>query len=474
MIVIKRSSIQLKADPRKVVLRFLNFGNPARFEPVVRYVLDLSTGDAKEQLDGILADFKGRHPDLKAAFLENFGKLAAYVPGDPPLPKKLLIGACFTHEYSIEAAALFNPSIVPHPDQSGLADGELRFILSLRATGEGHISSITFQTGVIEAGGEIRLDPRPATLTCGQYQGDVQFDKSFALRRMDLHGGITSMVSNLLPDRFSLREALVGIAGLEKKHYLNFSPDRDQITRFFDLHYDLVFPEDTPVGSRVIFPRSGTETNGMEDARFVAFSEGDERIYLATYTAYNGQAIRPQLIETRDFRHFRIRPLWGKAASDKGMALFPEKINGRYAMIGRQGGRSLSIMYSDDLHFWETYQPLQHPERNWEILQIGNCGSPIKTPQGWLLLTHAVGPMRKYVLSFTLLDLQDPSIVLASLEEPFMSPEGGEREGYVPNVLYTCGLIRHGENLVIPYAMSDSAVGFAVAKMEEVLGELRG
>jgi predicted GH43/DUF377 family glycosyl hydrolase len=414
MIAIKRTHLRLKADPTKVILKFLNFGSAARFQPVVDAVLALDEKTAEAQLQGIWAEFEHRHFDLRGEFLKNYQRVAQYATGVVSEGKKLLIGAYFTHEYSIQASALFNPSIVPHPDQSWLPAGALRFVLSLRATGEGHISSIAFLTGVLSENGEIVPDPSSPKLTTGQFSPK---------------------------------------AGLGDA-------------------YDLHFPDDSPLDSRVLFPQSANESNGMEDARFVLFEEGGKRRYLATYTAYNGRAIFPQLIETEDFKHFEIRPLQGAAASDKGMAIFPEKINGRYAMIGRQGGRSLSIMYSDDLLRWDEYRPLQHPQRNWELLQMGNCGSPIRTPEGWLLLTHAVGAMRKYVLSLSLLDLDDPGKVIASLDQPLLAPNAEEREGYVPNVLYTCGMLLHNGQLVIPYAMSDSAIGFATVGLGEVLAEM--
>jgi predicted GH43/DUF377 family glycosyl hydrolase len=408
MIPIQRTNIRIQASPHRVVLRFLNFGSADRFQPVIGYVLQLDERAAAEQLQAILDEFEERHLDLKAAFIAHYNKLITYVSESPSLEKRLLIGAFFTLEYSIEAAALFNPSIIPHPDQTGLAVGELRFIMSLRATGEGHISSIVFQTGRIGAEGAIYLDPRAPLLTCGSV----------------------------------------------------------------DENENLVFGEDTLMSSRVIFPRSPAESHGMEDARFVQFHAEEGSRYLGTYTAYDGQNVRPYLIETQDFLHFTTRPFFGEAASGKGMALFPEKIKGKYAMVGRQGGRCLSMMYSDDLYLWEDYQEMQQPQRAWEFLQMGNCGSPVKTPQGWLLLTHAVGPMRKYVISASLLDLDHPEIVLASLDHPLLSPNAEEREGYVPNVLYTCGMLEHNGNLIIPYAMSDSAVSFAVVERAALLQEL--
>jgi predicted GH43/DUF377 family glycosyl hydrolase len=416
MLSIKRTPIRLKADPKKVIIKSLDFGDPARSEPVINFVLGLSEQQAAEQLQNILEEFEHRHYDLKKVFLENFDRqVPPTSAGFKTLPtlKKQLIGAYFTHEYSNESAALFNPSIVPHPDQSGLDEGELRFILSLRAVGEGHISSIAFQTGIVTADGEVTLDQRADKLSTGQ----VSSKKAEA-------------------------------------------------------QYDLHFPADIPLSGRVLFPQSAAESNGMEDARFVQFFDNGESQYYGTYTAYNGRAIQPHLIETTDFQNFRIRPFQGSAASNKGMALFPEKINGRYAMVGRQGGRNLSIMYADDLLVWDEHQLLQTPQRDWEMLQMGNCGSPIKTEKGWLLLTHAVGAMRKYTLSFTLLDLEHPERVLASLEQPLLSPNAEEREGYVPNVLYTCGLLLHQGNLIIPYAMSDSSISFAVVGVDEVLAEL--
>ncbi|MEZ4932410.1 MAG: glycoside hydrolase family 130 protein [Saprospiraceae bacterium] len=418
MISIKRTPIRLKADPKKVIIKSLDFGDPARSEPVINFVLGLSEQQAAEQLQNILEEFEHRHYDLKKVFLENFDRQVPLTSAGletMPTLKKLLIGAYFTHEYSNESAALFNPSIVPHPDQSGLGEGELRFILSLRAVGEGHISSISFQTGIVTADGEVTLDQRADKLSTGQ----VSSKKAEA-------------------------------------------------------QYDLHFSADIPLSGRVLFPQSAAESNGMEDARFVQFFDNGESRYYGTYTAYNGRAIQPHLIETTDFQNFKIRPFQGSAASNKGMALFPEKINGHYAMVGRQGGRNLSIMYADDLLIWDDHQLLQTPQRDWEMLQMGNCGSPIKTDKGWLLLTHAVSAMRKYTLSFTLLDLEHPERVLASLEQPLLSPNAEEREGYVPNVLYTCGLLLHNGNLIIPYAMSDSSISFAVVGVEEVLAAMLG
>lgn len=465
--------IRIIPAAERVIPKFLSFSNPDRIEPIVAYIRSLDEKMAEAQLGQALAEFSSRHINFEGVLLNHYRKIEQHLP-DKSLskPQKLLIGAYFTHEYAVEAAALFNPSIVPHPDQSQMEDGELRFILSLRATGEGHISSIEFKTGVVDADGAIHPDQSAAKLSAGKKAEGQQYSKDFVISRAECDGAIEAVMQSALPERFSEHEALTAISRVEAATNLNLRVAKEKISNVFALNYELSFEKDIPISSRVIFPSSRTESNGMEDARFVRFRHEDKVLYLATYTAYNGREIRPQLIETDDFRHFRIRPFYGKAASDKGMAFFPEKINGKYAMIGRQGGRCLSIMYSDSLYFWQEYKLLQQPQRTWELLQIGNCGSPLKTPHGWLLLTHAVGPMRKYVLSFTLLDLHNPEIVLATLDQPFLSPNEEEREGYVPHVLYSCGLIQHRENLVIPYAMSDSSISFAVAELEAVIKAL--
>lgn len=470
MIPVHRTDLRLKADARKVLLRFLDFGNPARFEPVIRYVLSLEEEEADSQYQGILRDFEHRHFDLETAFMEHFERLSEYVPLPVSQVKQLLIGAYFTHEYSIQSAALFNPSIVPHPDQSGLGPDELRFILSLRATGEGHISSIAFLSGILEANRNIRLEDTCLKLAAGKRVTQKLFQKSGLAEKLSAER--TKFLFNKLPDPFTAADALKAMEMHVSNQEQDLSSLKDYLSGYFDTHYDLEFSQEIPLESRILFPASRAESNGMEDARFVQFADEKGKRYLGTYTAYNGRAICPHLIETTDFLYFKICPLGGNAASDKGMALFPEKIMGRYAMVGRQGGRSLSIMYSDDLWHWDTYAPLQHPQRHWEMLQMGNCGSPVKTPHGWLLLTHAVGPMRKYVLSMSLLDLHHPERVIASLEQPLLSPSEEEREGYVPNVLYTCGMLEYQGQLIIPYAMSDSAIGFAWVGMEAVLKAL--
>jgi predicted GH43/DUF377 family glycosyl hydrolase len=415
MIQVRRLPLTLKANPKRRILKHLNFGSEERILPVKEYVAGLSADALKQEYDSVLALFKGRHPQLLDAFSKNsLQVLSEDNATSLSETARILMGAYFTHEYTIESAALFNPSIVPHPIQDQLSEGKTRFILSLRATGEGHISSIAFQEGYISKGGEISLTERPDYGDTGTINADNL-----------THSG----------------------------------------------SYSVQFDAASPLGSRVLFPFAQAECNGMEDARFVYFQE-DVGTYLSTYTAYNGRAIHPYLIQTDNFLQFTITPLRGIAASDKGMAIFPEKIRGSYFMVGRQGGRHLTLMQSDNLHVWNQFHILQEPKRGWEMLQMGNCGSPIKTDEGWLLLTHAVGPMRRYVLSMTLLDLEDPSRVIGSLETPIMEPQEEEREGYVPNVLYTCGMMAVEGNILIPYAMSDSAIGFAMVSQKEILTAL--
>lgn len=472
MKAIQRTNIRLYANPQRVLARYLNVGNAVRIAPVADYIRQLSAAAVAEQLSSLNQEFGQRHADLTAIFRKNYERLLQYVPPLANADKQVLLGAYFTNEYSIEAAALFNPSIVPHPDQEGVPNGATRFLMSLRAAGEGHISSITFATGLIDAQGNIVLDERSGHLDSGDVTTELVRDKSFVIRRLKHLEAFEKLLEETLPASFNLEEAKQ-IIGDQKELTLTQQQEIQQaLALVFELNYEVTFEEQIPLINRVLFPQSRAETNGIEDARFVTFTEEGKTIYLGTYTAYNGREIRPQLIVTTDFRHYKIGPFYGAAASDKGMALFPEKIAGRYAMIGRQGGRSLSIMYSDDLYFWEEALPLQAPERGWEMLQIGNCGSPVKTDAGWLLLTHGVGPMRKYVLSCSLLDLEHPEKVLASLDLPLLSPNSEEREGYVPNVLYTCGMMAHADRLIIPYAMSDNAISFATIAEEDLIAEL--
>ncbi len=426
---LNRQALYLRPDPTRVIVRpFRPTTEPGDLKPtdktranhIVDRVMALDPAAAESQLADVLENFEGRHRNLLAKFETRAVEMErAFATHDGfSVVQRRLIGAYFMHEYSFEAAALFNPSIVADPDQSGLAPGECRFILSLRAVGEGHVSSLTFRSGVIAADGSITVAPTGR------------------------------------------------LASLARLVSLTSGRDGDEI--------ELTFPVEEVLSERVIFPVTASQSHGIEDARFVAFVDGGRTTYYATYTAYSGIGIRSELIETADFRTFRLTPLAGTAARNKGMALFPRKLDGRYAMIGRQDNENLYLIYSDDLTVWNGGEAILKPEFPWEFVQIGNCGSPIELDEGWLLLTHGVGPVRRYAIGAALLDKKDPSRVLARSHEPLVRPEPSEREGYVPNVVYTCGAMRHGELIILPYAVSDTFSNFATIRIDALLASMRG
>ena len=415
---LKKSTIKLTASVDAVIAKFHQLPNKSRVENIVRRVEKMNDDAVDISFKNLMEEFDNRHKNFEELLMDNFfrtkeiyGDLSNFSHN-----RKLLLGAFLTKEYSFQAAALFNPSIVPHPDQSGLQKGEQRFVMSLRATGEGHISSIIFKTGIVNEEGMVTLDET---------------------------SGYFSVLKN------------------NKKKSENFS------------QYDLNSSANISLSEKVIFPSAKFERMGMEDLRLVKFADGENFCYYGTYTAYDGSNIRTMLLETNDFNSFRIRSINGEAVNDKGMALFPEKVNGKFVICSRQGSEKLSIMFSDDLYKWESYQLLREPEFEWEFVQIGNCGSPIKTAKGWLLLTHGVGAMRKYVISAILLDLNNPSKIIARLTKPMLSANEEEREGYVPNVVYTCGMMQHGKWLIIPYAISDFATIFASVEIDEILNEMK-
>ena len=414
-----KSPVKLFASIKAVIALFLSLSEE-RNKYIVERVKRLNKEEVEEFLKKVTRDFGKRHRNLEKIFTDHFSTINEQFRegfSNFSSQKKLLLGAYFTKEYSIQAAALFNPSIVSHTDQTNLKDGELRFIMSLRATGEGHISSVCFQTGIIDKVGNILLDEPPQYYTRLKKKEDAIFEN--------------------------------------------------------EANYNLEDSSNLPLNEKVIFPYSKAESMGIEDVRFVEFKDGSDIRYYGTYTAYNGKNINTQMIETKDFNIFKIRVLNGDAVSDKGMALFPEKINGRYVMISRQGAEKLSIMFSDDIYQWDKYELLMEPKYPWEIVQIGNCGSPVKTEKGWLLLTHGVGAMRKYVISAILLDLENPTKIIGRMDKPFLSADEDEREGYVPNVVYTCGLLRHGNLLIIPYAVSDYAIRFVTIELNDILEEMK-
>ena len=474
MIKAKRTKIKIKRNIKRVLPLLLKL-NEKRNADIISNILSLNEELVEKTLKNVFTKFENRHIDFKSILLDNYKTSTKKVklPKNLTQKRKLLIGAYFTKEYSIESAALFNPSIVIHPDQRKIKNDALRFIMSLRATGEGHISSVVFRTGLISKDGEIFIDKPENKSVAAKKSDNLIYKKKFISERLQFEKNVNLEILKYLPKEFTVKAVNKIIKNIEKKNLFNLKDSKKVLENIFDTNYQVAFDKNISLNSKVLFPSSKAESNGMEDIRFVKFSDNNEHKYIGTYTAYSGITIQVQLIETYDFKEFKISSLYGNASRDKGMALFPEKINGKYAMIGRQEGDSITMMYSDNLYFWNEYTVIQRPERNWELTQLGNSSSPIKTPYGWLLLTHAVGPMREYVLSASLLDLNHPEKVLATLDKPLLSPNSREREGYVPNVVYTCGFIKHYDNLIIPYAMSDSATSFATVDINKLLKQLR-
>ena len=481
-IQIHPTGIDFRPDSKRVVVRPFISTDPSRIEHIIARAMTLDEAQTAEQLAHVRADFGDRHIDLDKSWLHHFEKVRPHIPDGAELPeiRRLFIGALFSGEYALESAALFNPSIVPHPDQGGLGEGELRFIMSLRATGEGHISSIEFRTGVIRADDSIQMEQATPFVTLPALEPNPTFHKATFLHKlneMGLENDWARAVMEPLNRRFTLAELEKSQAAAREA-----LPDSRDVKRTMEsMHwlaesnYEIYFNPATAVSERIIFPVSSNESNGIEDARFVRFTEDDgSAAYYATYTAYNGRVILPQLIETTDFLHFHVSTLNGLAVQNKGMALFPRKIDGRYAMLSRQDDENLFLMFSDRLHFWSDPQPLQRPAQPWEFVKIGNCGSPIETGAGWLVLTHGVGPMRKYCIGAMLLDLHDPSKVIGQLDQPLLLPEGNAREGYVPNVVYSCGSLIHKGRLILPYGMSDSASTIVTCELGELLAALVG
>lgn len=422
----KTDPLRLHADPSRVVVRPFhigwqrNGGAPSRTERLVREVLEMSPGEARAQLDAVLKDFEARHWQTRRVFMTRYEEIEALLGLDGGTigdEKRQLIGAYFCHEYSYAAAALMNPSAVPHFDQSGMPPGSMRILMSMRAVGEGHISSIAFREGIITGDHELTLAPEPPFATAA-----------------DVHGG-----EEKVPD---------GPVTVHRHR-------------------------DSTLSGTVIFPITHAQSNGLEDLRITCFTHEDgSREWIGTYTAYNGSEIQSELMRTRDFREFDLVPMSGSAARNKGMALFPRKVGGQYLMIGRQDGENLFLIRSDALTQWNEGTRLLEPKYPWELVQIGNCGPPIELEQGWLLLTHGVGAMRKYSIGAVLLDRDDPSIVLGRTREPILAAKDQDREGYVPNVVYSCGALRHGDCIFIPYGIADSSIGFAFAPIADLLAKM--
>ncbi len=449
---------------------------------IISRIMALGDEETQRLLAEVLAEFHGRHQRLLTFFRERFEAVRHHLLTDSPLTeaRQLLIGSYFTQEYALESAALFNPSIVWHPEQGGLPAGTQRFILSLRATGEGHVSSVGFRTGTIDAAGTITLAAPTGFVTAPRVVADSRYEKSLFLRKLAELGVVdpfVDLVFDALDDHFTLGdlEAMLAQASRQQRsRRKEWEPFATAILALARANYEIECDPDADISERVIFPYSPAETNGIEDARFVRFEEPDGAVhYYATCTAFDGNVMLPQFLATDDFVRFKVSTLNGPEIANKGFALFPRRIGGVYAMLSRQDGENLHVMESDMLHFWHSRRLVLRPTQPWEFVQIGNCGSPIETPQGWLVLTHGVGPMRKYSIGAALLDLDDPARVIGRLREPLLSPDENERAGYVPNVVYSCGALVHAGLLVIPYSMSDYATTFATVPLADVLAAMK-
>jgi predicted GH43/DUF377 family glycosyl hydrolase len=478
---VRRTSVVLHPDRTRVLLRPFLLPDEPRARKICAQVMALSESEVHTLWEQVRAEFGQRHAKTDEFLRRRFEQARPCLQASEEISaeRKLLLGAYFSHEYSFEAAALFNPSIVPHPDQSDLPSGSLRIILSLRATGEGHISSITFRTGLLDARCKISINP-PARYCLEPAQApNASYEKSLferKLRELGLTGDFTRQALQQVGETFTLEElrAAVNRAAehLGARDRQTGAVARKTLT-LAQSNYEVEFPADSRLSERVLFPVTPSQSNGIEDARFVLFRNDDgTRTYYATYTAYDGKMVLPQFIESPDFRRFKFITLNGPAVQNKGMALFPRKIQGQYVMLSRQDKENIYIMFSDHLHFWHQAQLLLEPKHPWEFIQLGNCGSPIETEAGWLVLSHGVGAMRKYCIGAFLLDRDDPRRVLGRLREPLITPNENEREGYVPNVVYSCGSLLHEGQLVIPYAMSDYATTFATLSLEAVLAAM--
>jgi predicted GH43/DUF377 family glycosyl hydrolase len=478
---VKRTGIVLKPTNSRVVIRPFDVANEARVERIIARVAALSEPEVEGQLDAVMRDFRERHQRTREFFLNRFEQVRKHVLTDQPVSenRRLLIGSYFTSEYALESAALFNPSMVWHPAQSGLPAGARRFVVSLRATGEGHISSITFRSGVIDGDSRIRVDEPTRYVQAPEVVPNALYEKVLFQRKLSelgINGPLTEQTVAALGDQFTLADLDRTLKTVLKSHRTRqreFEPIAHTMLVLAKANYEIRFDPALNVSERIIFPSSPTETNGIEDARFVRFTHPDGRVvYYATYTAYDGRVTLPQMLETEDFLHFKVGTLNGPEVRNKGFALFPRMVNGQYAMLSRQDNENVYLMYSDQPHFWYSKELVARPTYPWEFVQLGNCGSPIETEAGWLVLTHGVGPMRRYAMGAFLLDRDDPSRLIGRLAAPLLEPDANEREGYVPNVVYSCGAVVHGRDLVIPYAMSDYASSFATVPLADVLNAM--
>lgn len=483
-IKVQRQPLKFTPDAKRVVTRFFNNGE-VRTKQLILKILEFSDEKVTRELEKTLREFKGRHRNLKKIFkihCRNFKDLFDHmgIPmEDLTENQKMLIGAYSTMEYSMESAALFNPSMIEDLDQSFLKEGEKRVIISFRATGEGHLSSIVFRRAILDKENNLNVLKVRNHIDLPEIGYKVSYDKQRFVEKMqeiNIPDNYISEIMDPLPSHFEYYALKDAVKKLLDDNKIDSAKQLalNEMTWLVDSYYDLKFNEESDISERIIFPNSPAESRGIEDARFVRFTDddGSENIY-ATYTAYNGHTIIPKLLSTCDFIDFRIMPLHGNAAQNKNFALFPRKINGKYAMLARVDGYNNYVVFSDRITLWNDPIKIQEPKFAWDLTQIGNCGSPIYTDEGWLILTHGVGPMRRYCIGVSLLDLEDPTKVIGRLKEPLISPSKEEREGYVPNVVYSCGGIIHNNDLVIPYAVSDYSSSYATVDLASLMEELK-
>jgi predicted GH43/DUF377 family glycosyl hydrolase len=485
-VALTRTSQRILPDPRRVLAKPSSpgeeavAGGPSRAALLMSRVLAIPEADVGAVLEQVLSRFSRRHRAFDELLERHFELVAHLVDSTAPLSRerRMLIGSYFTSEYSVEAAALFNPSLVLAPDQGGLRVGEHRFVMSLRAVGEGHLSSIEFRSGTISPAGELAFEPSSPYLLGGHRTRPSRYDKHLfgaKLAELDASNELTDRVLEPLSNHFThaeLEASLLSVEAHGPPAAIWFETGRI-IRVLASSNYVTTFPASSALSERVLFPAGPNETRGMEDARFVRFiDESGAARYYATYTAYDGFEIIPQLIETDDFVSFAISTLNGAAAQNKGMALFPRKVGGQYVMLSRKDRENLHLARSGNVRFWNDVTDLYQPVRPWELLVTGNCGSPLETEAGWLVITHGAGPMRQYALGAMLLDLEDPGKIVGRLREPFLVPDETEREGYVPNVVYTCGGLIQGEKLLLPYGFSDAGIGVATIPLRGLLSAL--
>jgi predicted GH43/DUF377 family glycosyl hydrolase len=479
--LVTRHDIIMEPDARRVVIKLFVPGEDAqlvqnRASSLIERILQLDEDEIARLLEDVLTRFAGRHHDILSVFQHHYDLVHHRVPPELELSPtaRTLIGAYFSHEFAVEAAALCNPSMVPHPDQSGLEPGQLRVAISLRQIGEGHISSIGFCTAVLGPNGTIRMESREGPLMIGQRVGakHMRHQLIAALIDAEIDNEASAYVISALPERFDDEEFedVIGHLPAELLSRTTTQATVDRIRHLVGDDYAVSFPCATPMHQRILWPATPAESNGMEDARFVQVIDPDGRpAYQATYTAYDGRQISGRVIFTRDLRHLEVTSLHGPAARNKGMALFPRYVGGRKLALCRSDGETLGLAVRDDQHRWQHGAPLLLPHRGWDLIQVGNCGSPVETEAGWLVLTHGVGPMRRYAIGAMLLDLENPERVIADLPEGLLDPDETEREGYVPNVVYSCGGLVHDGRFWLPYGASDVRVGFASISLDRLL-----